>query len=86
MAKKERIVSYTADELRGLPSRTDWAKVDAKSEQALESAIAADSDWRDIPPDWHKDAKPGLPFPLPKENKQQVTLRLDPDVLDHFKR
>ena len=85
MGKKEHIVSYTAEELRDMPSRTDWAKVDAKDEAELEAAIADDADWRDIPADWHKDAKPGLPFPLPKENKQQVTLRLDPDVLRHFK-
>ena len=28
---------------------------------------------------------PGLPFPLPRENKQQVTVRLDPEVLAYFK-
>jgi uncharacterized protein (DUF4415 family) len=80
------MVSYTAEDLRDLPSKTDWSKVDAKTEAELEAAIASDVDWRDIPSDWHKAAKPGLPFPLPKKNKRQVTLRLDPDVLDHFKR
>ncbi len=85
MGKKEHIVSYTAEELRDLPSGTDWGKVDAKTEAELEAAIASDADWQDIPSDWHRAAKPGLPFPLPKENKQQVTLRLDPDVLQFFK-
>ena len=68
MGKKEDIVSYTADELQDLPTKTDWARVEARTEAELESAIASNADWRDIPPDWHKDAKPGLPFPLPKEN------------------
>lgn len=69
-----------------MPSETDRARVDAMSEEQLEASIADDPHWKDIPHDWYKDAKPGLPFPLPRENKRQVTLRLDPDVLDNFKR
>lgn len=90
MGKKESTVSYTAEELAAMRARgedrTDWAKLDAMSDGELEASIAADADWKDVPSDWYKDAKPGVPFPLPKENKLQVTLRLDPDVLEHFKR
>ena len=89
MQKKSTIVSYSSEKLEDMRRRgeteTDWAKLDASSEEELEGAIANDPDWRDIPSDWHKDAKLGLPFPLPKEGKRQVTLRLDPDILDHFK-
>lgn len=90
MAKRENIVSYTAEEIdaklaRG-ESQTNWARVEATTEEEIEADIASDPDWQDIPRDWYKHAKPGLPFPLPKENKRQVTLRLDPDILDHFKR
>lgn len=86
MPRKVRIVSYTADELATMEDRSDWARVDAKTEAELAADTAADPAWRGIPKDWHKHAKPGLPFPLPKGNKRQVTLRLDPDVLEHFKR
>jgi uncharacterized protein (DUF4415 family) len=88
MPKKGTIVSYSHEELERMREQgdtlTDWARVDAMSEEELEAAIASDPDWRDIPKDWVKHARPGLPFPLPKEGKRQVTLRLDPDILEHF--
>ncbi len=60
--------------------RTDWKRVDAMTEEELERAIAADPD-ADIPnPDWTK-AKLVLP-----QRKQSVHLRVDPDVLDWFRR
>ena len=47
----------------------------------MRSAIASDPDWRIVPRDWYKDARPRLP----KGAKRQVTFRLDPDLLDWFK-
>lgn len=90
MRKKDSIVGYSREELAEMRRRgetaTDWAKVDALTEEELEGAIASDPDWRDSPDDWYKHAKLGLPFALPKEGKRQVTLRLDPEILDHFRR
>lgn len=90
MTKSERIVSYTAEELAAMRARgedrTDWARVASKTEADLAADTAADPAWQGIPKDWWREAKAGLPFPLPKEAKRQVTLRLDPDVLDHFRR
>lgn len=75
---------YSANELRQMRSsggsRTDWARVDAQTEQQLETAIAADPDWRDVPADWYKDAIPVTPGP-----KKLLSLRLDPDVLEWFR-
>jgi uncharacterized protein (DUF4415 family) len=51
------------------------------TEEELEAAIASDPDWADIPRAWYKHATPHFP----KGAKQQVTLRLDPDVLCWFK-
>jgi uncharacterized protein (DUF4415 family) len=89
MQRKGSFVSYSVEELEAMEARdedqTDWARVKAMTEEELEAATASDPDWADIPRDWYKDAKPGLPFPLPKEGKKQVTLRLDPDILAHFK-
>jgi uncharacterized protein (DUF4415 family) len=83
MAKKEDIRRYTADELaemrrKGL-SQTDWAKVDAMSEEELEASIAADPDDVHEPLDWTKAIK-GLP-----PRKAAVKLRIDEDVLGWFK-
>lgn len=86
MRKKGNIVSYSAEELKAMVERgedqTDWARVDAMTEMELEAAIASDPDWADIPRDWYKHATPYYP----KGHKRQVTLRIDPDVLDWFKR
>ena len=44
MAKKERIVSYTAEELDRMPSETDWARVDAISDEELDEIVRNDPD------------------------------------------
>lgn len=75
---------YSADELKALRaregSRSDLLRVDAMAEAALEAAIAADPDWKDMPRDWHRDAVPVMPGA-----KRLVSLRLDPDVLEFFR-
>ena len=63
---------------------TDWARVDATTPEEVERQIAADPDLA-VPENWTGTVIPGLPFPLPRENKQQVTVRLDPEVLAYFK-
>lgn len=60
--------------------RTDWARLDAMSEEDLDRTIAADPD-ADIPiADWTK-ARLVLP-----QRKQSVHLRVDPEVLRWFRR
>ena len=46
MARKERIVTYTAKQLaaKRRASRTDWAKTAATTDAELEASIAADPD------------------------------------------
>ncbi len=62
-----------------LEDRTDWARVDAITEEELEAAIAADPD-ADVPDlDWTR-AKLVLPQP-----KESVHMRLDPDMLAWYK-
>jgi uncharacterized protein (DUF4415 family) len=79
-------VRYTAEEidemLRRGESRTDWAKVDAMTEEELEASIAADPD------DIHEELDrskviSGLP-PFPPA-KKHINIRIDADVLDWFK-
>lgn len=86
MRRKGNIVSYSAEELKAMvergESKTDWARVDAMTEEELEAAIASDPDWADIPRDWYKHATPYYP----RAHKRQITLRIDPDILDWFKR
>jgi uncharacterized protein (DUF4415 family) len=81
--RKGGIVRYTAeelDEMRRLgEDRTDWAKVDAMTEEELEASIAADPDDIHEEIDWSTAVK-GLP-PI----KKHINIRLDGDVLEWFK-
>jgi uncharacterized protein (DUF4415 family) len=83
MAKKRDIVRYSAEEIENMrrrgDSRTDWAKVDALSEEELEASIAADPDDVHEEPDWTR-AVVGLP-----PRKEHINIRLDADVLAWFK-
>jgi uncharacterized protein (DUF4415 family) len=80
MSKNERIVRYTAEEidemLRRGEDQTDWAKVDAMTEEELEASIdfeeEGEIDWNSV-----SIAVPG--------SKRQLTIRLDQDVIDWFK-
>ena len=83
MQRKGDIVRYTAEELQEMrqrgEDRTDWAKVDAMTEEELEASIAADPDDVHEEPDWTK-AIQGI-RPLGK----QIDIPIDTDVLDWFK-
>jgi len=78
--KKGNIVSYTTEELRRMPSRTDWARVRATTQEEVEAQIASDPD------DWltTDDAIVFRGIP-PRATKQRVNIRLDRDVLDFFR-
>lgn len=80
MLKSENIVSYTDEELREKRrregTRTDWARVDALTEEELEASIDYEEEGYPIP---------GTLRAIPDPRKQQITLRLDGDVIEWFK-
>ncbi len=82
MKTGEDISRYTEAELRAMiargESRTDWARVDAKTEEELAQDIASDPDWKDIPKDWYLNAVPMRP-------KKLLSLRIDTDLVEWFK-
>jgi uncharacterized protein (DUF4415 family) len=83
MEKGKSIKKFSAAELekrraRG-ESRTDLARVRAKTEAELERDIASDPDFKDVPRDWYKNAEA-----VPTQ-KKLLSLRLDSDVVDWFK-
>jgi len=77
--KKEHIVTRKWGDRR--KGRTDWARFDKLTDADIEKAIASDSDWdgfKDI--DW-SDAVLVIP-----PRKKAISIRVDEDVLDFFKR
>ncbi|TPV98409.1 MAG: hypothetical protein USCAAHI_02146 [Beijerinckiaceae bacterium] len=85
MEKEKGIRRFSETELeerraRG-ESRTDLARVQAKTAEELERDIASDSDFSGVPEDWHKRAEAVMPTP-----KKLLSLRLDSDVVDWFKK
>jgi uncharacterized protein (DUF4415 family) len=78
--KSENIVRYTAEELRErrklYGTLTDWARVDALTEEELEASIDYEEEGY---PDWSMLQK-GIPGP-----KKQLTVRYDADIVDWFK-
>lgn len=84
MARKERIVRYTAEELaatraRG-ESKSDWRAAAAMTDAEVEAAIAADPDEAGLAVDWSQ-ASVELPQP-----KAVLNMRIDSDVLEFFRR
>ena len=83
MARKSDIARASAEEIGAMMARdgdkTDWAKIDATTEDKLEASIAADPDDVHEELDWSKAVK-GIP-----PRKTHVNIRIDADVLDWFK-
>jgi uncharacterized protein (DUF4415 family) len=79
MQKSERIVSYTRDEILAMrrrgEDRTDWAKVDALTEEELEASIDVEEEGEI---DWGTTQR-GTPGP-----QQRVTMPIDTDVYEWF--
>jgi uncharacterized protein (DUF4415 family) len=62
--------------------QTDWARVDALTDEEIEAAVRDDPD---APPivdeEWFASATLVMPEP-----KEQISIRLDRDILEHFRR
>ena len=78
-ASRERITRVTLEEARRMKDETDYARLDAMTDEDIAKAVAEDPDAAPLDIDWSK-AK--LVLPLGKEN---VTLRVDRDVLAWFR-
>ena len=82
---EEYIVRYSLEEIRekianGEKSETDWARVDAMTDEDIDRATRDDPDWagfEDI--DW---SKAQVVFPTAKTS---ISIRVDQDVVDFLK-
>lgn len=74
------VVEHADGRLERKVSRTDWAAVDALTDEQIEEAVRNDPDAVPIGVDW-SDAVLVMPA-----KKQPISIRLDEDVLAFFKR
>jgi uncharacterized protein (DUF4415 family) len=84
MARKERIVRYSAKELaarrKRKGSRSDWARAAAMTSEEIEADIASDPDEAGMVVDWNS-----VSIELPKP-KADLHMRIDRDVLEFFRK
>lgn len=73
--------TYTLSQLRRMKGKTDWKRLREMTDEEIEQSIADDPDWaefKDI--DW---SKAELVIPA---KKKAISIRVDEDVLDFFKK
>jgi len=82
-AKKERTEYIILRPGMKFPKgKTDWARFDATTEEEIAQQAASDPDTAPLPDDdWLKHARWVMPDP-----KIAISIRLDPDVLDWFRK
>jgi uncharacterized protein (DUF4415 family) len=76
--KNERIIRRKWGERR--KGKTDWAAVDALTDKQIEDAVRNDPDAVPLDVDWSEAV---LVIP---PRKQAISIRVDEDVLDYFKK
>ena len=76
---KERITRVTLEDAKRLKDETDYARLDAMTDDDIARAVAEDPDAAPLDIDW---SKARLVLPPGKEN---ITLRIDRDVLAWFR-
>ena len=82
--REENIVRYTdeeiAERIRKGETRTDWDRINAMTEEEIERNALEENRRLGIPDDWYKAAYAVYPV-----EKERITIRIDKDVLDHFR-
>ena len=80
MANEAPIIRRFLADLKSEKDQTDWARVDALTDDEIDTAIADDPDAALIvDAAWFAEAAKRLP------TKKQITLRLDEDVIEFFR-
>jgi uncharacterized protein (DUF4415 family) len=78
---EERITRVSQKQLAKMKDETDWARVDALTDEDIERAVAEDPD---APPFWTDEDWKNARVVWP-QGKAPVTLRLDRDIIAWFK-
>lgn len=77
----ERTRVYSEEELDQLEDRTDWEALRQKTDEEIEQAVREDPDAVLLDKDWFEKAK----LVVPSSEKERITIRLDKQIVEHFK-
>jgi len=69
------------EELEEMEDHTDWEALQKKTDEEIEQAVREDPDAVLLDEEWFEKAK----LVVPASDKQRITIRLDEDVVEHFK-
>jgi len=89
--QKEKIVRVSVKDLKKMKGKTDWKKVDSITDEELEETVKNDIDDiyltdKDLEKgEWIAKGEWAKKFNEPQK-KEQITLRLDEDVLKYFRK
>ena len=77
----ERMRSYSAEELKELEGHTDWKALREKTDEEIEQDVREDPDAVLLDEEWFEKAN----LVVPSSEKKRITIRLDEDIVEHFK-
>lgn len=78
----ENTTTVSSDDLDQIESQTDWDHLRNLTDAEIEAAVDEDPDQMILNRDWFQEAQ----LIAPTSDKQRITIRLDEDILDFFKR
>ena len=71
-----------SEELDQIESQTDWERVRELSDEEIQQAVQEDPDTELLDEEWFQKAK----LVVPTAEKTRITIRLDEDIVEYFKR
>jgi uncharacterized protein (DUF4415 family) len=72
----------SSEELNQIESKTDWDRVRDLTDEEIEQSVKEDPDTTLLDAEWFETAQ----FVVPTAEKQRITIRLDEDIVEYFKR
>ncbi|MDL2280134.1 BrnA antitoxin family protein [Desulfovibrio sp. OttesenSCG-928-G11] len=80
-----KVTRMSLRDAQAADSQTDWQRLKDMSDEAISSAAETDLDNLPLYDPFFETARRLAPSALLKEAKQQITLRIDADVLEWFR-
>ena len=78
----ENTTNVSSEELDQSECQADWGRVRDLSDEEIEQAVEDDPDAMLLDEEWFEKAQ----FVVPTAEKRRITIRLDEDIIEHFKR